>query len=111
MAADLVQEPRTIASGDGWREEVIGSLPEVFYEVRRIVLEPGALLEADDDDRFHVLNVVGGDGIDIEWGSASDAERHRVNYAETIVIPAAVGRYAVRAVGPDEVRVVKALVR
>jgi hypothetical protein len=116
VARELVQEPRIVNSGGGWREEVLGSLPEVFYEVRRLVFEPGSTLEADSADRFHVLNVVGGEGIDIEWGRAGDAgfpavERHRVNYAETIVVPAAVGRYDVRAVGPDEVRVVKALVR
>ena len=108
VSRDLVQSPRSIRSGDGWREEVIGALPEIFYEVRRVVLEGDT--EADDDTSggFHVLNVVEGDGLLVQAG---EGDPHHLNYAETIVIPAAVGRYALRRMGDGPVRVVKAFVR
>ena len=49
-----------------------------------------------------------GDGLLVQAG---EGDSHRLNYAETIVIPAAVGRYALRRMGDGPVRVVKALVR
>jgi hypothetical protein len=107
VARELIQEPRAIRSGDGWREEAIGRLAEVFYEVRRIVLDTSSSVTSETDGRFHVLNVVDGDGVDIDAGT----ERHRLNYAETIVIPAAVGNYRVTRLGREPVLIVKALVR
>jgi mannose-6-phosphate isomerase class I len=104
---DLIQEPRVIRSGDGWREESIGSLPEVFYEVRRLVLETERSVDSTTDGRFHVLNVVDGEGVTIDTAVGS----HPLNYAETIVIPAAVGRYRLTRAGKEPVRIVKALVR
>ncbi|MFE2601495.1 class I mannose-6-phosphate isomerase [Streptomyces sp. NPDC059396] len=108
VARDLVQEPRTLRDGNGWREEVIGALDEVFYEVRRYVLDAGA--EADDDTqgRFHVLNVAEGEGVTVHTAAG---DRHDLAYAETLTVPAAVGRYTLRATGDGPVRVVKALVR
>jgi len=38
VRSDLVQEPRVVREGHGWREELIGALPEMFYEVYRLVL-------------------------------------------------------------------------
>ena len=105
---DLVQAPRLLHAGEDWREEVIGTLPEVFFEVRRYVLEPGACAEAATDGRFCVLNVVDGDGVTVETDAG---DTHRLNYAETMVVPAAVGGHRLRAVGTGPVRVVKAIVR
>ena len=108
ISRDLVQSPRPVRSGNGWREEVIGALPEVFYEVRRVVLEGDTTADDETNRGFHVLNVVEGDGVLVE---TEDGGPHPLNYAETIVIPAAVGRYSLRRVGDSPVQVVKALVR
>jgi hypothetical protein len=104
---DLVQQPRILVQGEGWREESIGALPQLFFEVRRVVIEPSGSARADTAGRFHVLNVVAGDGVVIETGSG----RHSLVYAETLVVPASVGPYRVTSVGSDPVMVVKALVR
>jgi hypothetical protein len=104
---DLVQEPRAVRDGDGWCEELLGSLPEMFFEVRRLVVQPGAVAHDCTAGRFHVLNVVEGDGILVE---TPDGAAHPLVYAETLVVPAAVGDYAVRALGSGGVRVAKALV-
>jgi mannose-6-phosphate isomerase class I len=134
VVRDLAQEPQLLRAGDGWREEVIGRLPEMFFEVRRLELEAGAIVEdttADDstsddttpddatsDDataahnaighRFHVLNVVEGDGVLL---STQRGHRNVLAYAETLTVPASVGAYRVRALGTGPVRYVKALVR
>jgi mannose-6-phosphate isomerase class I len=108
VARDLIQQPHTVRSGDGWREDVIGRLPEMFFEVRRIELAGDAIVDDATDHRFHVLNVVEGDGVVLETGSGHS---YVLVYAETLTVPAAVGAYRVRGLGTNRVRYVKALVR
>lgn len=108
VARELIPEPRTLRDGQGWLEELLGALPEMFFEVRRVVLEPGTAVGDDTAGRFHVLNVVEGDGVLLE---AAGAPPHPLTYAETLLVPAAVGRYVLRSRGSSRVRVVKALVR
>ncbi|MBZ6258708.1 class I mannose-6-phosphate isomerase [Streptomyces olivaceus] len=104
---DLVQQPRTLRAGEGWREEVVGALPEMFYAVHRLVVAPDAEMPDDTAGRFHILNVAAGEGAVIE---TDDGRTHTLAFAETLTVPAAVGAYRVRAVGGEEVRIVKALV-
>jgi len=108
VARDLVQQPHTLREGTGWREEVIGELAEMFYEVRRFVLDAGAEAADDTQGRFHILNVVEGEGVTVHTAAG---DRHELAYAETLTVPAAVGRYTLRTAGAGPVRVVKALVR
>ncbi|MET7290752.1 hypothetical protein ABZS79_01090 [Streptomyces griseoloalbus] len=107
VTKDLIQRPRTLRAGEGWREEVIGALPEMFYAVHRLVVAPGADILDDTTGRFHILNVAAGEGAVIE---TLDGRTHPLAFAETITIPAAVGPYRIRALGGDEARIVKALV-
>ncbi|MEV7031168.1 hypothetical protein AB0N99_13170 [Streptomyces sp. NPDC093272] len=106
VAKDLIQQPRTLRAGEGWREEVIGALPEMFYAVHRLVVAPEAAVTDDTAGRFHILNVAAGQGAVIETATGS----HFLAFAETITVPAAAGPYRISAVGGDEVHVVKALV-
>lgn len=108
VRSELVPVPRTIRSGATWREELIGDLPEMFFEVRRLELAGEEPADDDTAGRFHVLNVVEGAGVSVSTG---DGTTHHLAYAETMVIPAAVGSYYVQAAAPGKVRVVKALVR
>jgi len=71
-----------------------------------LVLETQGPVDGETDGRFHVLNVVAGEGVTIETTAGS----HRLNYAETIVLPAAVGTYTLRRLGNDGVQIIKALV-
>ncbi|MEV8017454.1 hypothetical protein AB0O76_14135 [Streptomyces sp. NPDC086554] len=107
VARDLVQEPRVLRRGDGWHEELLGALDEMFYEVRRHTLDAGAAVDEHTRGRFHVLNVVAGDGIVVETEAG---DRHALSYAETLTVPAAVGAYRLVAPG-GPAKVVKALVR
>ena len=108
VRADLVQPPRTLRDGSGWREELLGSLPEMFFEVRRLALSADHAVADDTAGRFHVLNVVEGEGVVVE---PVDGPAHDLRYAETLVVPASVGAYHVRRIGDQSVWMVKALVR
>ncbi|MGW5866632.1 class I mannose-6-phosphate isomerase [Streptomyces sp. NPDC055239] len=107
VTRDLVQEPCVLRRGDGWCEELLGALDEMFYEVRRYTLDGDAVAGDDTAGRFHVLNVVEGEGITVV---TSAGERHALAYAETLTVPAAVGGYRLQARG-GPAKVVKALVR
>lgn len=104
----LVQSPQVLRSSPaGWSEELLGAAPDMFFDVRRMVIPAGQVAVDNTEGRFHVLNVVEGDGVMVEpHGSLG----HRLAYAETMVVPAAVGAYRLRALGSGQVRVVKSLV-
>lgn len=107
VAEDLVQTPRTVRGGAGWREEVIGALPEMFYAVHRLVLDGTGPADDDTEGRFHILNVVAGDGVVVE---SADGRSHDLAFAETLTVPAAVGSYRLHPVGGRPAQVVKSLV-
>jgi hypothetical protein len=75
---DLLQQPRMTLHGDGWHEELLGSLPEMFFEVRRLAIARDAQACRPTGDRFHVLNLVDGDEVMIHWPGGS----HRLSYAK-----------------------------
>ena len=108
VARDLIPRPRTLRGGRGWQEELLGALPEMFFEVRRVAVRPGAAAAGETSGRFHVLTVVEGDGVLVE---TAGGPAHSLAYAETLLVPAAVGPYTLRAAGTSPVRVVKAFVR
>lgn len=108
VSEQLVQAPRTLHEGPGWCEELLGFLPEMFFEVRRVAVEPGAGAEQHTVGRFHVLTVVDGGPAVVETAAG---DRHALSYAETLAVPAAVGAYGVRNRGSAPLRLVKALVR
>ncbi len=107
VARDLVPEPETLRSGSGWREEVLGRQPDMFFDVRRLVIDETSMLPDDTRGRFHVLNVVEGSGVDV---TTHDGDNHRIAYAETVIIPAAVGAYTLQPIR-SRALVVKAVVR
>ncbi len=92
---DLIPTPRPIRSGPGWRELELGRRDELFFAVHR--LEFDNQIADDTAGGFHALNLVEGDApVTIET-DAGDV--HTLAYAESIVIPAAVGGYRIRGRG------------
>jgi hypothetical protein len=102
---DLIPEPRPIRQGAGWTELELGRLPDLFYAVHRLDFDEA--IEDDTAGRFHVLNLVGGEELEIETEAGAV---HGLAYAETIVVPAAVGGYRLRRLRGGECKVVKAFV-
>jgi len=100
VARDLIPQPSRVRSGDGWVELDLGVSSDFFYSVHRLELD--GLAHDDTRGRFHVLNLVEGEEVRIHTGG----DDHPLAYGETIVVPAAVGPYAIEGSG----KLVKAFV-
>jgi mannose-6-phosphate isomerase class I len=107
----LIHQEKTVACGDGWREERTGLHRLEFIETRRHWFT--GPVDHDTRGNLHVLNLVEGDGAIVE--SPTNAfPPMTVHYAETFIVPASVGRYTIRpAAMPSktELATIKAHVR
>jgi mannose-6-phosphate isomerase class I len=103
---ELMPEPSVVRRGAGWRELALSRSPELFFAVHRLDFED----EIGDDTagRFHALNLAAGEEAEVRTAAGAV---HPLSYAETIVIPAAVGEYGLRRVRGGPCKVVKAFVR
>jgi mannose-6-phosphate isomerase class I len=105
VVRDLIPEPIVQASGDGWAELRLGGAPELFFAVDRLDFEDE--IAQDTEERFHVLNLVAGEEVTVE---PEGGYEQRLAYAETLVVPAGVGRYRIRRRRGPPCKVIKALV-
>lgn len=96
VTRDLVNRFDPVAAGDGWREERTGLHEREFIETRRHWFTKAA--PHDDDGRLNVLNLVEGDEVIVESPDSAFDPFH-VHYAETFIVPAAAGPYAIRPTG------------
>ncbi len=103
--AELIQEPVEVRRSATSVELQLGRHPDLFYAVHRHDFDEVA--EDDTRGRFHVLNLVAGDEVEIE---TSAGDLHPLAYAETIVVPASVGAYRLRRRRGGACKVVKAFV-
>ncbi|MBS1806085.1 MAG: class I mannose-6-phosphate isomerase [Acidobacteria bacterium] len=94
----LVNRVEPVNSGDGWREERTGLHELEFIETRRHWFT--GTVPHDTQATVNVLNLVEGKQIVVE-SPARAFEPFVVNYAETFIVPAAVGAYTIRPCGPD----------
>ena len=111
----LVNKISEIDQGDGWREERTGLHEAEFIETRRHWFTK--VVPHDTGGERHggvnVLNLVEGDEAVVESPSGA-FDPFVVHYAETFIVPAAVGAYRIRPVGRvagTECATIKAFVR
>lgn len=108
---NLVNCFEPIASGDGWREEKTGLHEREFIETRRHWFTKK--VPHNTHGGVNVLNLVEGEEAIVE--SPTDAfAPFVVHYAETFIVPAAVGQYTIRPHGVSvgtECATMKAFVR
>ncbi|MDA3874883.1 MAG: class I mannose-6-phosphate isomerase [Kiritimatiellae bacterium] len=109
----LVNKLEPIDAGEGWREERTGLHPAEFIETRRHwftdVVSHHTGGEAGGG--VNMLNLVQGDAAIVESPNG-DFEPFTVHFAETFIIPAAVGAYTLRPATPGtECATMKAFVR
>jgi mannose-6-phosphate isomerase class I len=99
-----------IARGDGWREERTGLHEREFIETRRHWFTKS--VSHDTNGGVNVLNLVEGEEAIVESPDGA-FEPFVIHYAETFIVPAAVGRYTIRPHGPagGECATMKAFVR
>lgn len=111
----LINRVEPLSRGDGWREERTGLHEREFIETRRhwfsapVPHDTGGL----EAGGVNVLNLVEGKAAVVESPDGAFAS-FEVHYAETFIVPAAVGPYTISPVGPrpaTEFATVKAYVR
>lgn len=102
---ELMPEPAVVRSDNGSTELELGTHPDLFFAVHRLDFHDE--IDCDTGGRFDVLNLVAGEEAEIV---TEGGDVHPLAYAETIVVPAAVGRYTVRRVRGPDCKVVRAFV-
>ncbi|AMM22281.1 mannose-6-phosphate isomerase [Frondihabitans sp. PAMC 28766] len=94
--ANLVGQVVEVARGDDWVEEHTGLHEFEFIEVRRHWFD--GIVEHDTAGTVNVLNLVEGAEAVVESPEGA-FDPFVVHYAETFIVPAAVGRYRIRPYG------------
>ena len=108
----LVNAIEKITKGDGWREERTGLYRSQAFETRRHWFNK-KVEHHTKGESVHVLNLVDGEEILVE-SPTSVFNPFLVHYAETFIIPAAVGAYTIKPVGRSdgmECATIKAYIR
>lgn len=108
---NLIDQVTPVAEGDGWREERTGLHDLEFIEVRRHWFTDA--VPHDTQGTVNVLNLVEGAEAIVESPTGA-FDPFVVHYAETFIVPAAVGAYTISPHGPGigaECATVKAFVR
>jgi mannose-6-phosphate isomerase class I len=111
VKTNLVNAVSPVASGDGWREERTGLHDREFIETRRHWFT--GTVPHDTAGGVNVLNLVEGREAMVESPDGA-FEPFAVRFAETFIVPAAVGPYTIRPDGASvgkECATVKASVR
>lgn len=111
VGQELINRFESIAAGDGWREERTGLHEREFIETRRHWFTGTA--PHDTGGGVNVLNLVEGEEAIIE-SPTGGFEPYIVHYAETFIVPAAVGPYTIRPHGTSlgqQCATIKAFVR
>jgi mannose-6-phosphate isomerase class I len=95
---NLVNQFVPVSAGEGWREERTGLHELEFIETRRHWFT--GTVPHQTGGTVHVLNLVEGEEAIVE--SPHHAfEPFIIHYAETFIVPAAVGSYTIRPHGPS----------
>ena len=99
VRGNIVQKPRPVREGDGWREIILGESDLLYFTLRRFDFQTS--IEDDTRGKFHVLSVVNGEHIRIR--SIDHPERSfEAHYLDIVVVPANMGRYVVENLHPEE---------
>jgi hypothetical protein len=108
---NLLNQVKTIDSGDGWMEESTGLHEREFIETRRFWFTKKTFHHTRNG--VNVLNLVEGREVIVE-SPQGDFDPFVVHYAETFIVPASVGEYTIRPYGETDGKqygIIKAFVR
>lgn len=110
VSEHLIDQEQAVASGEHWREERTGLHPLEFIETRRHWFT--GTVPHDTAGNLHVLNLVEGETAIVESPIQAFAPM-TIHYAETLIVPAAVGPYTIRPAQPvqEPLATIKAYVR
>ncbi len=105
---NIVQKPRTVRSGEGWAEVIVGESPLLYFTLRRLEFEKE--IGDNTNGKFHVLTLVDGERIRIR--SKEHPERYfDAEFMDMVVVPATIGEYVVENLGVEPIRVHKTMLK
>lgn len=96
---ELINRVEPLTEGEGWREERTGLHEKEFIETRRHWFT--GTVPHDTRGGVNVLNVIEGEELVVESPTGA-FEPFVVHYAETFIVPAAIGPYTIRPHGPSQ---------
>jgi len=104
----LKQRPQLVRSGRDWAEYLLGKLKEIFYVVHRLEF----LTKIDDDTKgkFHILTLVEGDRMIVQ-SKKHPERRFKLDFSETVIVPACFGKYSLLNLGHYMCKVIKVLLK
>ncbi len=101
---NVVQAPRTIREGDGFKESIIGECDLLYFSLRHLEFEKE--IRDNTNGKFHVLSLVNGEKVRIE--SVSNPEHYyEQNFLDIIVVPASMGEYRIVNLGNQPITIHK----
>jgi len=102
--SNVVQKPRTVREGEGWKETIIGEHDLLYFSLRHLEFEKE--IEDDTAGKFHVLSLVNGENVVVQ--SIENPELcYYQNYLDIVLVPASVGKYRIVNLGKEPVIVHK----
>ena len=96
VGKNLINRIEQMGAGPGWREEHTGLHELEFIETRRHWFKSST--PHDTLGTVNVLNLIEGDEAIVE-SPTGDFDPFVVHYAETFIVPAAIGKYQISPVG------------
>lgn len=103
---NLVARPRLLNEGEGWQEVILMDRPEFFYTVHRLDFDKA--VSYDTDGCGLAVNLVEGEEVELVTESGRRVPLH---YLESMVVPAATGRFRIVPKGDRPCKLVLVLVR
>ena len=98
VRGNLINAVTPAGQGEGWRAERTGLHESQFIESVRHWFTGS--VPHHTNDGFHVLNLIEGEEAVVESPTGAFAP-FAVHFAETFIVPAAVGAYTIRPAGPS----------
>jgi hypothetical protein len=103
---NLVARPRLLREGPGWKEYILADREESFYNIHRVDFEREFSYECVG--RAFAANLVEGDRVSVIAQNGRDTQ---LAFLESMVIPAATGRFTVRPAGSRSYKLLLVYVR
>lgn len=108
VAKHLKQPPRLIRNGKDGAEYLLGKFRGMYYEVHR--LEFARKINDDTKGKFHILTLVEGEKVIVKSQEYPERQ-YQLNFTETVIVPACLGRYSVINLGKKFCKLTKALLK
>lgn len=101
----LISNQQVLEQGDGWKISNLPTHSEHLYGIHRLEFDQS--IDVTMQGKFHILNLVEGDSIEIVAGD----RLMKIHFAETFIIPASTQKYRLINKTSEPVKVIKAFVK